>query len=244
MRALLLTFLLLAPRAFGAYTLVAHGQVFSATDITLNTTGASLIVVTISIWSGSGNWTLGDYVDGNGAHNNAGCYTQAAVKLNPGHTASRIFYCLNPTWVGAAHVFYNGYGVPLFIAAYAGAPSTSVLDVVGTGNANVGPDTIQPGPITPQCSKELVVMGWSTESGSSGALNGATIVESHGMDGGNDIKGGGLGHLIQTTATIANPTLTVSAGAGNATTIVSFKAADSVCAGGGGRVQRRIIVGE
>jgi hypothetical protein len=237
MRTLILTFLLVASQAFGAFTYIAStsGGV-SVTSPSIDTTGANLLIIVITADNGGAYLSVYDTISG---HSNT--YTPAKSQASTGAATTYTYYCVNPAWVGPGHLFNvsvsNGYE-SIYAAAYSGAAS-SPLDTVTNSAFNTANASIQPGSITPSCTNELVVTGVFAENGIP-AVSGATLRKSRATSSGS--WGGGLADSIQTAATAINPTWTVSSGH-NGATIVAFKASDSVCGGGAAPVRRRVTAG-
>jgi hypothetical protein len=191
------------------------------TTAAINTTGADLIVLIRSGVSGGGAIS-----DSKG--NTWTARTNQAHGSNGGGT--RIYDCAAPS-VGSGHTFTVAAGSVfggIYVLAFSGAHA-SPFDQQSTGTGTG--TTIQPGSVTPTEGNELVVFG-------AGALE-ATIdissvnvgtLGSHaaGVDGVN--YGGGIAHLIQTSASAVNPTITLSGSSGVTANIATYKSA----AGGGG----------
>jgi hypothetical protein len=239
MRKLFLTFLILASHAFGAFSYIASASGGTAlTSPGINTTGANLLIVVVTVDNGGAYLAIYDTIAG---HSNT--YTFAKSQAAAGTATTYTYYCANPTYVGSGHVFNvsvaNGYE-SIYAAAYSGAAS-SPLDAVTNSATNNANATIQPGSMTPTCTNELVITGMFTEGGATPTISGATVRQARSSGGAN--WGGGLADSIQTAIVAINPTWTVASGH-NAATIVAFQAADSVCGGTSSRVRRRVIGGE
>lgn len=188
----------------------------------INTTGADLIVVSVSYFDASSAVTVTD--------NKGNTYT--ALTGYGGADADyrvKAFYCHNPT-VGTGHTFVGGVAgayCSLSVAAFSGA-ATSPADQ-SAGSFSASSSTAQSGSITPTESGELVleVMCNRLDSGSASIDSGFTIVDQEIWQSGG--LGTALAYKIQTTAEAVNPTWTLSSAVKNAPAIYSFKAA-----GGGG----------
>ena len=239
--------LLVSSPAFAAFTLIAGGAApwETSTNVVLDTTGANLIVVTISTWYSAATFPH-DYL---GANNNTACYVSAAKATNTGHLFTETWYCLNPTYTGPSHGFYtDGGNFPFYVAAYSGAATSSVLDVGAIStNTTTGSTTIQPRSIIPACTNELVWFGYATEYPTWVSVSGVADAYHHAQTDTGGWKGYGVGTVLQTTAAAVNPTLTMSGspynGGGDSATVVAFKSASSSC-GGAVTARHRVIGGE
>lgn len=202
--------------AFSLITSVTGGTNSNgATTSSVNTTGADLIIVSVG-WYGNGAApSISD--------SKSNSYTGLTAKSNIS-IGNRLFYVENPT-VGSGHTFT--------VSAASGYPSICVLAFSGKNasaafdqqNGAIGSATsIQPGSVTPTIGNELVVCGLGHEnnSGATPTINGGFTAITKGYSGGA-YEGSGLAYLIQTTATAANPTWSITNSAALASTIATFK---------------------
>lgn len=210
--------------ASSAPVLVAHtgngtssGSVVTAA---INTTGANLIVVKVSWYSGStANGTLTD-----SKGNTWTALTRYNESVLP--MATRLFYASSPTtdaaqtftWTGAS-TFAN-----VEVQAWSGM-SSSPFDVEnGATNGNNANTTIQPGSITPSQSNCIFITGLGHENNSGGArsINSSfTISDSVAYVGGTT-EGGAMAYKVSTSGTAENPTW-------NFTNSVTSSQADIAC---------------
>jgi hypothetical protein len=197
---------------------IAGGTGNVATTGAIDTTGANLIVIIVADYNAEAPSVVTDSKSNN--------YT--ALSTSTGQFSQvLIHYLYNPT-VGSGHTFTatRTGGFPA-IKAYAFSGSVaSPFDVGGgDGVASPGPTTVQPGPVTPSEDNELLVTGWGWSQ----------VSDTPTIDGGfssptsvNNNPGVhfalSAAYLIQTTATLSDPTWTISSSAEGATRIATFKA--------------------
>lgn len=187
-------------------TLVANtcaGSV-NATDVTtsaIDTTGASLIILSVSFASGqsftptdskSNTWTAGTQRNGAGG-------------------AQRLFYCLNPT-VGAGHTFTVVTPVPsMEVQAWAGLFNASSFQTqTGIGSPSTLPNS--PGSITPSQNGSLFVTGQgNTNSGFTYTIDSGFTISCQ-FGGSGTAVAGAMAYLTQSVAAAANPQWSVGSG--------------------------------
>jgi hypothetical protein len=213
-------------------SLLTSGGAASSNDntaaVTLNTTGASLIVLS--------------------AHSRSGTYTVADTSLNTwtaltGQGANQsfatIYYCASPT-TGIADVFT--------VTDTSEAPCVNVLVFSGTAaspfdqqnGANTAFNhTLATGSITPGSNNEVVVgavTGGETVSYSVSGVTGMVISSQQANTVNN--RGAALAYVIQTTLAASNATFTGTNGdnSGMGAVIASFKAAAAAATGGYGQL--------
>lgn len=186
----------------------------------INTTGADLVVVEVSWYTGTtASPTLSD--------SKSNTWTGLTQQTNNSR-ASRLFYCAGAT-VGTGHTFTLAgsvlFGV-ISAVAVSGAHAAPFASEngVSVGFANSG----QPGSVTPPEDGCLVVTGLTLEHASSatGVDGGFTAAFT---ELGSDNIGGGLAWLVQATAAAVNPTWSWSGGGSSfASTIAAFKPAAAI----------------
>lgn len=202
-------------------TLVAHaiaGASSAPTTSAINTTGANLLVVSVSQFQGV---TVGTLTD-----SKSNTWTALTAKLGASEAYNRIFYCASPT-VGSGHTFTWDNGGSIFgalaVQAWSGA-NVAPFDVQNGAVAGTG-TTIQPGSVTPNQNNSLVVTSVDPifAGGSSGyAIDGGfTISDSIASQSG--IEGLAMAYLVQTSAAAANPNWSWTGAAESAATIAVFK---------------------
>lgn len=215
-----------------SFALVAHtiaGSTSNAPITTsgIDTTGASLLVVEITDFTG-GSTTLTD--------NKGNTWVGRTAKSDSGGGRCRIYDCVTPT-VGPGHTFTAtpaGTSVPsIGVMAWSGSAVSPFDRENGTGAS------LSPGSVTPAADNALVIQALDHEAAAGAvSISGSyTISDSIGIVGGSHF-GSSFAYWVQTTATATNPTWTT----GGAATLSS-----SVCAvylaatgGGGGAVSPRL----
>jgi hypothetical protein len=207
---------------------VAYSFVASVSGVqtigTLNTTGADLIVLCVSVFTGDTNPpTIGD-----SAGNVWGAANISAQTTD--NCWGYIFSFHNPV-TNAAHQLSWNSGVnngAMAVLAFSGSASNP-LDK--TSSAIFGSGTTQetPGSVTPSQSNELCVAAYTVDapSGSSFSIDsGYTIAQSRDVAPGSAF-GIVAAYLIQTSAVATNPQMTrsVALTGSDAALIATFKAA-------------------
>jgi hypothetical protein len=191
------------------FTLIAHtgsttpgtnGSTTSAMD----TTGANLLVVVASQYSGVSPGAVSD---------SKGNTWTALTGQTGGNSYARMFYSQGGT-VGTGHVFsYSGGFSTFVVLAFSGA-AASPFDVESGSSTNLYYGSSQPCPLTPSQDGSLIVSGCSIVDGGTTPYyesgGGFTTTDYVGFgynsgtgDGQEGVVGG---YLIQTTAAVANPT--------------------------------------
>lgn len=199
------------------YALLTHTGAGSTdtnnvTTTGIDTTGATIIVAELASWSAIDP----TFTDSKG---NSWTALSQAGDIG-GHSYSKLYYCINPTSVGAAHTFTasSTSGAPsINVACFSGGAGNFDQQAVAHTVDNGGAVVLSTGTITPTGSNQLVITGVATA-----VTNGTTITA---VDGGFTItdtvsstancSGGGLAYLIQTTIAAANPQWTTAGAAPN-----------------------------
>ena len=200
-----------------AIALVAHTfKVGAGTTPSIDTTGASLIVVTSE---SVGTPTLSDS-SGNTP------YIAAIAGTGPDTSHNILWYFPNPSTSGT-HTFtvtVAGTGVAFEVTAWSGVLTSS--DPLDQVNQQSAPGADNPGSITPSQNNELVISSAVSSSAVSWTIDsGFTISDQSAPDfSGNQSA---QAYLIQTTAGAVNPTWTGSPNITEVSNIASFKAASS-----------------
>jgi hypothetical protein len=181
------------------------------TTSAIDTTGANLIVVNVS--DNDGTSTLAD--------SKSNTWTLAAGPTTV-QSCSRLYFCAATPTVGTGHTFTSGAQyASLYILAYSGAASSPLDQHAFASQAVAG--TINPGSITPTENDELVISGMSDQDGSNpSAIDGGFTIDLRTHIAGGAHFGGGIAHLVQTTAAATNPQWS-SASFYTGATIASFK---------------------
>jgi len=207
-------------------TVVSHvSSVNLATTATINTTGATILIIGVS-------WHI---TEGTVSDSKSNTWTQGILRQgDPSRQGVRIWYAANPT-VGTGHTF-SASGMSagvLAVVAVAGIVTTSPYDQQnGSSFAGDGTTTTRSsGSVTPTQNREFLVAfyGIDDPSGSTFSVDsGFTILEQADVNPGA-WHGGVLATLAQSTAAAINPTLTRSvagtSGKTDNSVIATFKAA-------------------
>lgn len=184
-----------------AWVLGVHGKAQAQTDatVTLDTTGATFIVVMISDFGGAGASTL---TDGKGNTTGAALETQNS----PAQARLRLFAYI-PSSVGSGHTFKSTGTTYATIAVAVFTGNGASPNDQHTGTTFTDVTSVSSGSITPSQDNELIV----TAIGSGGALgvptysvdSVITITDQGDFSNGN-WEGGALAYKIQTTAAAIN----------------------------------------
>ena len=203
-----------------AYALINHVEAGlganGGTTGSIDTTGASFLVLNVSYYDPGTAPTISDSKSN----------TWSALTLQSSTGSSRLYYCASPS-VGTGHTFSaNGTGSypSLQVLAFSGSHGTPFDQQNGATSA--GATSLATGSITPSEDNELVIAGLVHGDNTAGAvsIDGGFTAYKNAFSSGNNM-GGGIAYLIQTTATAANPSWSVTTSTQLAATIASFKAA-------------------
>jgi hypothetical protein len=224
-----------APAANFAFVSEAHASSTGGggpVDVTINSTGANVLVAVLSCDYGSAGYVGSPDFAGN-------TWTALTAKTQVGGSQVQLWYSI-PTSVGAGHVIRftsstSFYGAGYVLAFSGGAASP--FEAEGAGATNSGA-TIQPGSLTPALNNELVVTALSNYAGTP-TISGMTGSYGLASSGGNHY-GVGIAYLIQTTAAASNPTWDGGGSSDNSAVIACFKSTSS---SGTSPVKRRVITG-
>jgi hypothetical protein len=210
-----------------AIALVTKVEAAGASNVTsgaIDTTGANLLVMVVSSYSGGPAPTVSD--------SKSNSWTGLTAKSS-GFGYSRIFYSV-PSSVGTSHTFtVSGAGVYTWFSAmsFSGAHATTPYDAEN-GATTGGAESLATGSVTPSEDNCLVVAALG--SGGTGtytfSIDGSFSVQDQASYVGGNNMPGASATLIQTTAAAANPSWSWTGSVAAAATIASFKSA----AGGGG----------
>lgn len=202
--------------AIVAHTFLANASGLSTSNI--NIIGASLIVATITDYTGQSAAVLTD---------NAGnSWTPLTRYLVSGSTvAQRLWYCANPITSASYHVNIDATNtfVVVCVAAFSGVQLTTPKDQGVIGNTN-STTTIQPGSIMPTLSGELIICGVGSSGASNTIDSGFTQIDNGFY---SPFFNASLNYLVQSSAAPINPTVTVGSGIDTAVSQASFFAASS-----------------
>ncbi len=189
----------------------------TSTTGTLDTTGATLLVVHVAYLAGNPP-AISDS-KGNG-------WTGLTEATSTVSGADRIFYAPNPT-VGTGHTFTftgTGVGCQLVAAAFSGIRLTpDPFDTEAQFVGGPAATTASPGPITTSVPGELVVSGfaWNNNNTTATMDNGFTVTDSTDFVGGTNF-GAAFAYKVQATTTTYSPGWTNGATGRSEAVIASF----------------------
>jgi len=203
-----------------AYSLVAHAAIGgnNPTTSAIVTTGANLIVVLVTEYLSAAS-TLSD--------SKGNTWTSLTAKVVGSHSATTLFYCLNPT-VGSGHTFTLAGGLfqGLFIQAWSGAAASSAFDAQN-GATSASASSLATGSVSPVEDNELIVSGTCHYTSTGPSVNSSfTISDSAPYSAGVNLAGS-MAYLVQTTKAAVNPTWSWTGANGCEAVIACFKAASS-----------------
>jgi len=193
------------------------GGINGATSSAINSTGAGLLIV--SVTNGSSADPLPTPTD---TYNN----TWLGPVVSRGETTVAVWWAVNPV-VGTGHsVSYSDTGSysSIGFAAFSGSPIASPLDKEATNVGGVG--FLHPGEITPSQNGELLISAMSHGFGTSASIDsGFTIIGQQPLVGGQNY-GGVLAYLAQDTASYLLPKFSWAEGVNGfgAAAVLSFRA--------------------
>lgn len=192
----------------------------AVTTAGVDTTGANLIVLAISIDGGVSYATPTD--------SKSNSWSQLTVYGGGANPKTNLWYCYAPT-VGSGHTFsYSTVGSYPAIAMLAFSGSASSPFDVQNGAVGSGSPTFSPGSITPNVDNELVVASLTTNSTTASLTTDSgfsTPVYTNFTDAKNYLIG--ISYKIQTTAAAVNPIWTMSPVDKETAAIASFKSAST-----------------
>lgn len=203
----------------------------TVTTDAVDTTGATLIVVSVSWYNPGGTPAVSD---------SEGNTWTGLTAVGAGDYRVRLYYCVSPT-TDAAHTFtaaQAGTFPVIGVAAFSGVDTGDPLDQESAGGTVAGGASLQPGSVTPDEDDCLVVTALATDPGNTHTINGGYAEVSVDQSGGNNI-GGAIGYLIQTSAAATNPTWSWTAPSHARAAAAVFHAG----AGGGGGEEPQYLAG-
>ena len=213
--------------AFSASPLVhSHAAGLNSTITTpgIDTTGADLLIVSVSQYVGFSVGTLTD--------SKSNSWSGLTAQVGSSNIYTRLYYSI-PTSVGSSHTFsFNNGGAlagAIDVQAWSGADPTP-FDVEN-GAKGSGITSKQPGSITPNNANSLIISALGTDGGTGYSVNSSlTISDFDDYSGGNN-EGQALAWFVQGAAAAINPTWSWS---GSSTETAAVIAAFKPLAGGGG----------
>lgn len=203
-----------------AWTHIVSGKAASSggvsvTGPTLNTTGATVGFAWLACTSSVSAPTITD---------NYGNTWTAVFNQTHSSGARGVLYTAENITTGSAHVVSSpavGNSPSIYLAFFSGHRIAGMTD---QSNYSTGTSASpQPGSVTPGEGNCLVLTMTSTFAGTPApTVNGSYTYDSYYCNQGGNHLGGGLGRIIQTSATATNPTWTLGNSAGHVTAILSF----------------------
>lgn len=203
----------------------------SFTTSSIDTTGATLMVVAVVTYVGVSAGTLSD--------SKGNTWTALTTYATSGNQRVKWFYAQNPT-VGTGHTFTAGPngGLPsVGVLAFSGTATAGVFDTgqdQGYGTVGSGETSAQAtASVTPSVNDCVVVSVQSHANVITDLSVNSSFTKTNEVlfDGSFNFYGIGIAYLIQTTATTVNPTWSWTGGTYPATALAVFKPAT---AGGSG----------
>jgi len=201
-------------------------------DITtsaINTSGADLIVIGVSVATAGGpaSATVSD------SYGNTWSVAKSAPHFNdPTTFTSKLYYCQSPG-VGSGHTFSSvgaGFG-SICVVAWSGS-ATSPLDVTSQNAASWGPD-FDIDDVTPTVDNTLCLTHVFDNRLAPPTITESYVVDVYTLTSAGNNNGGAIARKIQTTATTTGPVWTP-----DGVSTCSFAAFKMGAGGGGGAALR------
>lgn len=212
-----------------AIALVDHtefsGDVNGGTAAGINTTGASIIVISLCYYFAR---VSGPTV----TDSNGNTYTALTEYNNSTASAQRLYYCASPV-VGSGHTFtVSGSGIfcSFYVSAFSGT-AASPFDVENGAGTSSFSSSLQPGSVTPSAANSLIVSGLTIEGTPILAIDSGFSITDQSPYLPGMTYGGALAYLIQGAASPVNPTWSITGGA-NATASIAVFGQASAPSGG------------
>ena len=182
----------------------------------VDTTGATLLVVSASYYSGGSSFAVSD------GHGNT--WTPLTLRT-VGNIVHRIYYAKNPTVGPGASV--NITGVSIYVVgvylAFAGVDPSAPFDGE-TGATAASGTSLATGSVTPSVSGALIIAGLGSDSATGISVSAGLTATTTNFAGGNNMAGG-TGYVVQPSAAAINPTWSWTGVGGSAAGIAAFKPA-------------------
>jgi len=204
--------------SFTGITFVSSAsQVNASVSGTFDSTGANLLVVSMSDFAGGTP----------GISDNKGNSWTTTANCAAGNASFDIAYS-TPTTVGSGHTVTitngGGFAPTGYVRAYSGAATSSVLD--GHSCTCQTASTVSAGSITPANNGALGVTGFSFNQNYSSGPGGTGSFVDNGHNNSNLLAqmGAGIGTVIQTTAAAMNPSYTATSSTAQCVGVAAFDA--------------------
>ncbi len=202
------------PAALVSHTAIGSPDGNPATSPSVDTTGATLLVVGVS-----DDTPVSTVSDSKG-----NTWVQAVTETT--FNGCTLWYVKNPT-VGSGHTFQtvgDGKFASLFMQAFSGTDTTANVDQTNH-NASLFGSTIQPNSITPSADNEVVIALASSRSQFTQTVDGGFTITDQIDQANSQHLGGGMAYLVQGAAAAANPTFAGTSAQYTGAAIATFKAA-------------------
>lgn len=189
----------------------------SVTTGSIDTTGADLLVLIASVDWAVSTPTISD--------SKGNTWTRIVQGTSSGALRCDIWYSI-PTSVGSGHTFTqsdtSSFGA-IAVSAYSGS-NASPVDQSNTGDGNAGANSIQVNGVTPTQDNELVITGLAAGTAGTGYSIDESLTKDASVNGAAaQHYGVAIASIIQTTATLKDPTWTVTNNTQLAAAIATFK---------------------
>lgn len=184
---------------------------------TVNTTGAKLLVISISIGNVSGGNT--------GPVCNSGTDTPhlAVVAGSPGGLGTNeIWYVINPTQTTGYDVFTIRNYQTVCLESFSYTGTTPTFDIAASGSGSSAFTTLQPGTLTPTGTELMVtaIGGWGTTTPQTASINSSFSITDQLLE----TSTGAFGAMAwKNSSSAENPTWTSSATTAGGVNMVMFK---------------------
>jgi hypothetical protein len=214
------------------------GTALSVTTDAIDTTGADVIFVALSWYSGGGADITAAFTF---SDNKSNTWDHKTATASGGATGIKtaLFYTTSATpTVGGSHTVTAAWDSvsafsSIYVLACSGAKAASPYDTESAGGGTSGATTVQPGSLTPAEDNEILITGVAHLAAGSSTIDAPfTLSNELPYSAGNYI-GGGLAYSIQTTATARNPTWTQSSSVEAAAVMFAWKAQSGPGGSGG-----------
>ena len=217
-----------------ADAITSSGSLLALTPAAVDTTGATLIVLSTTGLSGAGTPTITD--------SKGNSWTALTPQASTGAITERVFYCFPPSnKTGTGHTFTATWGslpyAVVTVCAFSGVKNTAPTQ----SGANWGVDdgshnTLQPGAIMPPVAGCLFVSGYAGNGTGADVPSADSGFTTNAVNtGGNTTFPGGSAWLIDSDTTTENPTWSTNHAAtafGMCATMACFQPSPTAASGG------------
>lgn len=221
----------------GTTATASHSGIGTATTVGIDTTGATLLVITVSGNNPCDSSTVTD--------SKSNTWHVSLVANLPDGDSNCIWYAYDksgsPLVVGSGHtVSVNNAFVAITFSAWKGTLTGSdPLDAANSNNGNSGLTTVQPGSISPTYKNELVITTMAAGGGTAYTIDSPFTVGGSLLFSSGNFFGNAMAYSVQTDKTVANPTWSAGGSTTLGATIASFRAGTAYSAGGKVKIQPR-----